>query len=169
MEVMDIPFCSTVVFASWWQRFCARTEEVDKVVCKTDLFELKLKPLFYSRENGNHLLDLQLKLLRPRNVVEYANCVCRKGLRFSSIVTRVCCDAPGYINSTHARWANQILNVQRLLQDERVFRALSNVSASKLSLSPKQKSMLWMKIVTSKFALYSGLVMDSCAGTFISG
>lgn len=56
--------------------------------------------------------------------------------------------------------------VPRSPQDEREFQAGFSASFSKLLIRLEQKNMLWMMDIISKFAAPSGLVVDSCAGTF---
>lgn len=62
-------FCSAVLFAFWWRRFCARAKEVVDGNEKTKVLEEVHTPLFYSQEDGNNLEDPRLMCLRHKSVV----------------------------------------------------------------------------------------------------
>lgn len=75
-------------------------------------------------------------------------------------------DAFGDMKTTHSGRTNQDFNVPCLLQDERVLQNGSIASGSKTLVRPEQKSMVWIKVFTCKFALLEMQIVIYCAGTF---
>lgn len=81
---------------------------------ETELFEMVLKPLFYSCGDSSNRDDLRLKRSRYTNLAKQAVHFWSQESCFNSMLARVSHDAPCGIWSTYLKWTNQMCNVLRL-------------------------------------------------------
>lgn len=86
---------------------------------------------------------------------------------YSAILLCVNCKTAGEITSTHPGYRNQIYNILRVPQNERVFRTASSMCSAELLFRPEQKNVTWMKEIIRKFTISGFLVVDCCGGTFL--
>lgn len=120
--------------ASLWQRFRACFKTVEEGATKTELLEVEQMPLFYRREHDSHPHDPFLKHLRRAKVMKQAIHNCRKVLSLNAMLAGMCYDALGNMKSTHPGWTNQMFNISRHPQNERVYWTGSGAFSSKYLL-----------------------------------
>lgn len=90
----------------------------------------------------------------------------RKRLSVSDDIDNVDNDVPGEVSTTHPRWTNQMSNIPRIPQKERVYKGKSGKYGFKLLMRLEQRSTAWIKDIVQKFTDPGSLVVDDCAGTF---
>lgn len=112
-------FVEHIVFCK--RRVCACKEDMKKGVGYTRVFAVKQKSLLLSCERGKYLRNTRLMCLWNTSVVGQVTRYWNKGIRFNSVLKRMCYNVPGNIKSIHTWWTNKMRNVQCLPQDEQIF------------------------------------------------
>lgn len=130
---------------------------------KRELFQVDQKQFFYTRVFRSYQ-QYQGQIVSNTRVVKEAAYFWWTGSKFSKGIDNVDYDVPGEVRTTHRGWTDLLSQIERLLQEERVYGKKREKYGIDLLMRQEQKSIAWIQGLVQKYTKPRNLDADAFAG-----